>query len=116
MVFQPILRLQLRLYTDAGGVGAPLWCMGTAFPPGEEYMEMRPTLAYVALPGVMTSRPPAQKWCGRLAYLNIYNMYPNMIRRRREEKMGMGRRVSCPHFFGVRGHPKGKRRPPDGAQ
>ena len=61
MVFQPILRLQLRLYTDAGGVGAPLWCMGTAFPPGEEYMEMRPTLAYVALPGGYDIKAPGAK-------------------------------------------------------
>ena len=37
---------------------------------------------------VLTSRPPRrEKWCGRLAYLNIY-MYPNMIRRRRANNDG----------------------------
>lgn len=112
--YQPILRLQLRLYTDAGGVGGHLRHGDRLYSYRVIHGDASHAGVSLALPGVMTSRPTAQKngAVGDPAYLN---MYPNMIRRRREEKMGMGRRVSCPHFV-VRGHPKGKRRPPDGAQ
>ena len=93
--------------------------MGTASPPrGGIHGDASLAGVSLALPGVFDFKTPGAKngAVGDPAYLIIY-VSRNIIRRRRaNKKMGMGRRVSCPHFFGVRGHPKGKRRPTDGAQ
>ena len=60
--YQPILRLQLRLYTDAGGVGGHLRHGDRFPPPGEEYMGMRPSRACPwPCRGFLTSRPLARK-------------------------------------------------------
>ena len=41
-VFQPLLGCQLQLRPCAGGASVPLWSMGTACRPIEEYMGKRP--------------------------------------------------------------------------
>ena len=59
--YQPILRLQLRLYTDAGGVGGHLR-HGDRFPPrGGIHGDASHAGVSLALPGVMTSRPRRNK-------------------------------------------------------
>ena len=57
--FQPLLGCQLQFHPCAGGASVPLWSMGTACRPIEEYMGRRPHWrVFGRCRGIRSSRPP----------------------------------------------------------
>ena len=58
-VFQPLPGCQLQFHPCAGGASVPLWSMGTACRPIEEYMGRRPHWrVFGRCRGIRSSRPP----------------------------------------------------------
>ena len=77
IVLQPLLGCQLRFYSCAGGASVPLWSMGTACRPIEEYMGRRPRWrVFGRCRGIRASRPPGgDVRAGACALISIQEKY-----------------------------------------